>query len=138
MLNEFETLAGLEERNRVAGYRSTAGMTTRLSEFYPSISNKYLLLMIVACLVGSLTSTIAYSQELPSDASTWGAARFPTAWRSAENAQSETAPQLVMSMTAPTDLKASDSIRTAGAQPNSDRQTEARRRPPSRDFRTSG
>jgi hypothetical protein len=90
-----------------------------------SISNKYLLLMIVACLVGSLTSTIAYSQELPSDASTWGAARFPTAWWSPENAQSETAPQLVMSMTAPTDLKASDSIRTAGAQPNSDRQTEA-------------
>jgi hypothetical protein len=80
--------------------------------------------MIIVCLVGSLTTTIAYSQKLPSDGSTSAAARLPDGWWLPETAESETPPQLVISMAEPTDLKASDSLRTVGAEPNIDRRIE--------------
>jgi hypothetical protein len=124
MLNKFEIIGRLEERNRAARHRPTSGITRSLSALRSSISYKYLLSMTITCLMGSLTTTIAFSQELPSDGSTAAAARFSGGWWPAEKAESGTAPQVVISMAEPTDLKTSDSLRTAVAEPHSDRQNQ--------------
>jgi hypothetical protein len=114
----------MEERNHVDGVSKRHEMIRSLSGLISSISYKYVLSMIVACLIGSLMATIAYSQELPSDAPTSVGASFPSGWWSPEPAESATAPQLVIGMTEPTNFKVSDSLRPAGAQPNSDRPIE--------------
>jgi hypothetical protein len=73
------------------------------------------------CVTGSLISTIAYSEELPSDASTSIAAG---GWWKPEKAESATTRQLVISMADLTHFKGSHSLRTSRDKPNSDREIE--------------
>ena len=122
MLNKFETIAGSEARNRPSEHQPTARIITSSSDLFSSLSYKYMLMMIVTCLVGSLTTTIAYSQELPRDSATLVGSSSASGWWPAEKAESETASQLIISMAEPTDIKGPYSVRTAGAELNSDRQ----------------
>jgi hypothetical protein len=71
MLNRFETIAGLEGRNRVAGRQSASKTVTSLSVLLSSINYKYMLLILITCLTGSLIATVAYSQELPAMQRPW-------------------------------------------------------------------
>jgi hypothetical protein len=118
MINTSEIIAESHERNRVAGFHEIRTPITSLLPLFSYIRCQYMLSIIVACFIGSLLATAAHSQEPPSDATTSIAGRFPSGWEILEKEDSQTAPNLVISMAEPADLEASDSLSTSRAQPN--------------------
>ncbi len=126
MVNTYESVGGLEERNPAARRRSAANRIAALSMLSSSINYRYVLSIIIACVMGSLIATIASSQELPYDASTAGVAGFTNGWWSSKPEQAPLAPKLMISMTEPADFNSSHSLRTLPAQMSSDQPTASR------------
>lgn len=126
MVNTYESVRGLEGRNSALTRRSDSTSAASLSMLLQSINYRYLLLVIVVCLIASSVATIASSQELPGNASTSGAAGFSNDWWASEPREASPAPQLVISMMEPIDFNASDSLRNLPAQSNGDRPAAAR------------
>lgn len=126
MVNTYESVGGLDERNPAVKHRLAANRITSLSMLPPSINYQYVLSIIIACVFGSLIATIASSQELPNEASAAGIPGFPKGWWSSESVQATLAPKLVISMTEPADFNSSHSLRTLPARMSSDQPTESR------------
>jgi len=126
MVSTYESIGRLEERNPAIRYRSASNRIASLSMLSLSINYRYVLSIIVACLIGSLIATIASSQELPGDASTSGVAGFSNGWWSSKPEQARPAPKLLISMAEPTDFNSSHSLRTLPAQLSSDQPTQSR------------
>jgi len=126
MVNTNESVGGLEERNPAVKHRSAANRIATLSRLSPSINSRYMLSLIIACVMGSLIATIASSQELPNDASTAGVAGIPNGWWSSKPEQAPLAPKLVISMTEPADFNSSHSLRALPAQMSSDQPPPSR------------
>jgi hypothetical protein len=119
MVNTYESVGGLEERNPAFGHRFGSNRIASLSMLSLPISYRYVLSIIIACVIGSLIATIASSQELPNDASTAGITGFPNGWWPSKPEQAALAPKLMISMTEPADFSSSHSLRTLPAQMSS-------------------
>ena len=107
-------IAESEKINRVAGYALDSHVIARSAQVFDLLSRLCIVTIVVLCSIVWLLTATSNAQELP--ASTSNASRLANGWWSLKTAESETAPQLRISIAELTPLEASDLLRTSSVQ----------------------
>src|SRR5271168_5148709 len=116
MINTVEDIAESRKVDRIAGYASASPVIARPIQISGVLLCLYIFTLLILCSIVSLVTT-SNAQELP--APTSNASILANGWWSPKTVESETAPQLRISMAELTHFETSDLLRTCLLQPAS-------------------